>query len=150
MDKRKLVGMIGCAALLLGVFAPIVKAPIIGSMNYFNNGKGDGVIIIALAVVSFIFLLTQFYKGLWITGLGALAFTLGALIKLQRKLGEMKSDLRVELEDNPFKDLADLAADSVQMQWGWALLIIGAAMIVAAASMKGPSGDSAPREKALP
>jgi len=41
-----------------------------------------------------------------------------------------------ELAGNPFRGLADLAMQSVQLQWGWALLIIGAIFIIVAAAMK--------------
>jgi hypothetical protein len=47
MTKRQLLGIIGSAILFIGVFMPIVKLPVVGEMNYFHNGRGDGVIILA-------------------------------------------------------------------------------------------------------
>jgi hypothetical protein len=142
MERRSIIGLLGCVALFFGVFAPILKAPIIGSVNYFNNGKGDGVIIMFLAGISLILIFARIFKGLWITGLAAMAFMVGAFIKFQRRLGEMKSSLNAELGDNPFKGIADLAANSVQMQWGWALLIVGAALLIAAAASKDQSRNT--------
>ena len=40
--------------LFVGVFTPIVSFPIIGYMNYLQNGRGDGVIVLILAVISLV------------------------------------------------------------------------------------------------
>jgi len=73
MNTKQLLGLIGSIILFVGVFAPIVSVPIMGNMNYFQNGKGDGTIVLLLAVVSLVLVLAKKYKGLWITGLGSLA-----------------------------------------------------------------------------
>lgn len=44
--NRQVVGFIGAAALGLGVFMPLVSMPIVGTINYFNNGRGDGIIVL--------------------------------------------------------------------------------------------------------
>ena len=44
--------------------------------------------------------------------------------------------MEAELRGNPFRGLADMTLQSVQLQWGWALLIIGAVLIIASAAMK--------------
>lgn len=41
-----------------------------------------------------------------------------------------------ELAGNPFSGIADMAMQSVQLQWGWALLVIGAALVIASAAVK--------------
>lgn len=51
-NNRHVVGLIGSLLLFIGVFCPIVSAPIIGNINYFQNGKGDGVLIIILVGIS--------------------------------------------------------------------------------------------------
>jgi len=38
--------------LFVGVFTPFVSLPFAGNLNYFQNGKGDGVIILLIALVS--------------------------------------------------------------------------------------------------
>jgi hypothetical protein len=52
MTTRQLIGFLGSALLFLGVFLPIVKLPIVGDLNYFANGRGDGVLVLVLAVIS--------------------------------------------------------------------------------------------------
>lgn len=52
MDKRQVFGLIGSILLFIGVFTPIISIPIVGNMDYFQNGKGDGTIVLVLAVIS--------------------------------------------------------------------------------------------------
>ncbi len=140
MSARRLIGLLGCLLLFLGVFAPIEKAPIVGSVNYYNNGKGAGAALIVIAVVSAVFVLTRLFKALWVSGIVALALTLHGFFKLQRDLNRMKSGVHVDFSGTPFEGLAQLASESVQMQWGWAVLIIGAVLLIASAAMKeGPA-----------
>ena len=52
LHRKQLFGIIGSILLFLGVFTPIISAPLVGSINYFQNGKGDRVIVLVLAVIS--------------------------------------------------------------------------------------------------
>jgi len=80
---KQLLGLIGSAVLFVGVFAPIVSIPIMGNMNYFQNGKGDGVIVLVLALISLILVLLKKFKGLWFTGLGSMAIMTFTFINFQ-------------------------------------------------------------------
>jgi len=130
------LGLIGSAVLFVGVFTPIVSIPLIGNMNYFQNGKGDGVIILVLAVISLILVLLKKFKGLWFTGLGSIAIMTFTFINFQMALYNTKTQMETELTGNPFRGIADMAMQSVQIQWGWALLIIGAVLVIASAAIK--------------
>ena len=120
---------------------PIVKVPVIGDMNYFANGKGDGVLILALAVISLVLVLLRFYRELWITALGSAAVLAFTFFNLQSRMSEMSAKMETDLKDNPFRGLAELAMQSVQLQWGWAVLVIGIALLIAAAAMRDKVGD---------
>jgi hypothetical protein len=122
--------------LFLGVFAPIVSAPIIGNINYFQNGKGDGVIILALAVISVFLTLTKRYRLLLITGVGSLAVLAFTFINFQRRVSSARSEMREGMANNPFRGLGDAMLSTVQIQWGWAVLIIGAVLLLASAMLK--------------
>lgn len=39
-----------------------------------------------------------------------------------------------ELQGNPFRSLADVAFQSVGLQWGWVVVLIGSALLLAVAS----------------
>lgn len=143
MKSRQKLGIIGSIILFIGVFTPIMSIPIMGNINYFRNGQGDGTIILALAVISLILALKNKYKGLWVTGVGSLGVMLFTFINFQTKMSQAKANMKLELAGNPFRHLADAAMQSVQLQWGWALLIIGAVLIIASAAMKDKDEETA-------
>jgi len=137
MSSRQLIALLGSIVLFVGVFMPIVSVPIMGNLNYFQNGKGDGVIVLALATVSAIAAARQRYQVLWLTGGGCLAVLGFTFVNLQSSLAAAKGEMEQQLAGNPFRGLADAALGSIQLQWGWALLIVGAVLLVVAAAMKG-------------
>ena len=51
MQSKQIIALIGAAVLCLGVFSPIVTIPLVGSMNYFRNGTGDGVVVLLFAAL---------------------------------------------------------------------------------------------------
>ncbi len=150
---RQLVGLFGSIILVVGVFTPIgsiilsvrVFMPIlgvpIGNLNYFQNGKGDGMIVLILAVISLVLVLIKAYEWLWFTGLGSMGVLLFTFINFQSRMSQAIANMKSELAGNrdlaDLADLADMAILSVQLQWGWALLIVGAALVIASAAMKG-------------
>ena len=139
MNTKQLLGFIGSIVLFIGVFTPIVSVPIMGNMNYFQNGEGDGTIVLVLAVISLILVLAKKYKGLWFTGIASLGIMLFTFMSFQSKMSQLtqlKADMESELAGNPFRGLADMAIQSIQLQWGWALLLVGAALVIASAAAK--------------
>jgi hypothetical protein len=133
---KQFLGIVGSIVLFIGVFTPIVSFPVMGNLNYFQNGQGDGAIVLVLAVISLTLALMNKYKGLWFTGIGSLGVLLFTFINFQSKMSQARADMGLKLAGNPFRGLADFAIQSVQLQWGWALLIVGAALIVASAAIK--------------
>jgi len=57
--NKKNIGLAGCGLLVLGTFLPIVRLPMVGSINYFNNGNGDGIYIIIIAIISLFLILKK-------------------------------------------------------------------------------------------
>jgi RNase P subunit RPR2 len=143
MARKQMLGLIGSLILFVGVFTPIISLPIVGSVNYFQNGKGDGVIILALAIASLILTLTKRYRGLWFTGMGTLSVMVFTFVNFQMRMSEMQTQMESQLSGNPFRGLADMAMQSVQIQWGWALLIVGAGLVIAAAAIRTPDLQNA-------
>src|SRR5262249_51337185 len=90
MEQRQIVGLTGAIVLLVGVFTPIVSIPTVGYINYFQNEKLDGMIILSLAILSFVLLLTRLYRTLWFTGFASLGVLLFTFIKLQLRISEIK------------------------------------------------------------
>jgi hypothetical protein len=136
IHRRQSLAIFGAVLLFVGVFLPIVSMPIVGNRNYFNNGQGDGTIVLVLAVVSIILAITRRFRGLWITGLCSIGLLVLTLVNVLVGLSKIREQMQNELAGNPFKDLADVAMDSVQVQWGWAVLILGGVLIIVAAAMR--------------
>jgi hypothetical protein len=134
-DRRQLFGYVGAALLISGTFLPLVSLPIVGSINYFLNGKGDGVFVIGYGVLAIIFTAIKRYKLLWIPALLAVAQLTYALINFNQKLAEASS----MLENNIFG--AGLAS-TIHLDWAWIVLFAGAGVLVAAAARKAPVVDS--------
>jgi uncharacterized protein YjbI with pentapeptide repeats len=136
LDLAQVLGILGALLLFIGVFTPLVRLPVVGSINALRNGSGDGIILIALAFASLVFIFRKTYQWLWVSGVGAGATIILNFLVLQFRISEIKSNIDQELQGNPFRGLADIAAQSIQIEWGWGLLFVGAVLIVASAYLK--------------
>lgn len=125
----KVLGIIGSLVLFLGVFAPIIRLPIVGSMNYFRNGAGDGVILIAMAILSLFFVFRNQPAKLFWTASASIATLTFTFVYFNWKMHEMKSEMDKSLAGNPFRGLAELAQNSIQIEWGWIVLVLGAGLL---------------------
>lgn len=132
---KVVLGLAGATLLAFGVFCPLVSVPIVGQMNYFQNGQGDGIIILVLAGATALLCLIRRFALLWVTGLGSLGLLAFTFISFQSRLSTAKRSIEDDLADNPFAGLAAMAVQSVQIQWGIAVLAIGAILVVAAAAI---------------
>jgi amino acid transporter len=133
--NQKVLGLIGSAVLFIGAFCPIISVPIVGDINYFRNGTGDGVIIVALAIISVFLTIAGKYKGLLITGILSLAMLAFTYFNIQYRLSSARSEMSRNMANNPFRGIGEAMMDSVQIQWGLAVLIVGAFMLIAAGAV---------------
>jgi energy-coupling factor transporter transmembrane protein EcfT len=136
MTLKKKLAFGGSIAMIIGVFMPIVQIPIVGSIDYFRNGKGDGVIVLVLGVVSLLIAFSNKYGWLWVTGVASLATMGFTLVNFSSTLAQTQANLNTELAGNPFGSLATAMFQSVRLQWGWLPLIGGAIVLLIAAGMK--------------
>ncbi len=132
------LGVIGSIILFVGVFTPIVSLPIVGNINFFNNGKSDGVIILFMAILSLTLVLVRKYKLLLISGAFTLSILFYTFMKLQVATSEAKSSLDSNFKGTIFNGLGEMAANAIQIQWGWALLIVGSGLVIASALNNAP------------
>jgi len=137
-SRRQLFGLVGAAVMAFGVFMPLMTGPFGMNVNYFSNGQGDGAFVLGLAVCSAVLVLFKRFALLWATGglsFGVIAY---AFFEIRSRIAEVKSSMDADLQGNPFRGLADAAMSSVQMQWGWMVLVAGAVLILLCAWMKDP------------
>ncbi|GAA0794640.1 hypothetical protein [Marinobacterium sediminicola] len=131
--KPTTLGWMGTLLLFVGVFTPIVSVPFMGNVNYFRNGEGDGVLVLILAGISAILLLKEKLRGLYLTAGLSLAVMLFSFFHFQSGMSEVRTEMEKDLAGNPFRGLADMAMESVQLQWGWAVLLVGVGLQLACA-----------------
>lgn len=106
---------------ILGVFLPVVKAPIIGSINYFQNGQGDGTFIIILSLISVLIAFKG--KRLWNLLPGILITII--LLYFFYNVRHSVADMKQSVDDGLFGGLAAAMADTIQIQFGWFLMLLG-------------------------
>lgn len=133
MSRQQIIGLIGAAILLLGSFMPIVTMPIIGSINYFQNGKGDGVVTAGIAILAAIVVALKQIELLY--ALGALGFGVicYSFFNIQNAISGMQRNAAQGLGDTIFRGLAEGMSRAIQLEYGWAVLLIGCVCLVIAA-----------------
>ncbi len=137
MEQSKVFGLLGAGLLMLGCFAPLVSMPVIGHVTYVQNGRGDGMIVLVLAVAAAVFALMGRRRFFLLTGSLSLCVVAYSFIAFQRKLSDVMQDVSKDLDGNPFRGIVDVAMNSIQFQWGWAPLIMGGMLLVASAFLPG-------------
>lgn len=128
--NHKRLALAGSAILFIGIFCPLISLPILGSVNYFQNGEGDGVILLILSVITAGAAATDKVTWALFTGLGAFVVMVISFFMFQQHIDEMQTKIQSELAGNPFQELSDAALNSIQLQWGCAVLMLGAATMV--------------------
>lgn len=124
---RRVVGLIGCVVLVLGTFCPLIWIPLCGDLNYFANGRGDGVIVIVLAAISAVLCAVNFCRVLLFTGVGCLACVGVTFARMQGMFEQLAENT------NRLPFLGGTAG--VRLEWGWAVLVIGAILVIIAGAM---------------
>lgn len=145
LSQKQILGIAGCLITFVGVFMPIVSVPVVGDMNYFRNGEGDGVLVLILSAISLVLVLTKFFQWLWITGGVSLAVICLTLINFRQKFSEAKYKLAREMEGNIFAGIGEVMIDSVQFKWGWAVMLIDACLHVRLRTAWRPVGKTMSR-----
>lgn len=126
------LSLVGAGLLFIGPFAPLVSVPILGTMNYFANGKGDGTVLVAIAVVSLIGTALRWVKVQWVLGLAALGLITFFVANVSSKIADLQRSAQADLAGNPFGGLATGFLQGVQVQWGAAVIALGGMMLIAA------------------
>lgn len=122
--------------LIVGVFMPVMRAPFIGGVDYFRGGAGDGVFVLALGVVSLILVMAKKYRWLVATSSLAICMLMFTLVQFHRNMAKIKEQYAAQTEGNPFAGFGQLALESIQLEWGWAPLFLGAIMVAICAGLK--------------
>ena len=130
MSRNQLWVLSGAAVMAFGTFLPVISIPLAGNLNYFQNGQGDGVFVIVLAAATAVMALTKALKFSWIPSALAGGLVVYSLLSLISTVSNALADLQSSLEGNPFAGLAQGLFGSVQIQWGWVVMLAGSCIAI--------------------
>lgn len=125
MDYRSLSfkqkhGFLGILLLIIGVFSPLVSIPLIGSYSYFNNGRGDGILILGICAISSIFLHYKKNGRLLIASLSSFVIITYDFLKL-----------RAVVEGGQETGLAQIIGQNmIRVEYGWMFLFAGSLLLI--------------------
>jgi hypothetical protein len=129
--NRRLMAFGGGALLLLGAFLPVLSVPVVGSMSYFNNGKGDGTVIVLLALGTFVLAARDRFRTVLYIGSAAGAVILAGLGYMVFSLQRLQESITAD-SSGFASAIGGALVNSIQVQWGWAVLILGAFLVICA------------------
>lgn len=134
MGFKQIIGIIGSILLILGVFIPLVKIPLVGGISFYDNSKLEAIIVILIAVISIFLVVAKRYILLWFSGFALLAVVSVRGIQVIRKLYSARSTaekiLGEKLTAKLTKKLTNVAIEHVHISWGLIFLIVGAILII--------------------
>ncbi len=115
MNGNQILALVGLIIVVAGIFCPVISGPGPLTSNFYGDGKGDVLIALGIAAATLICIFISAEKGAIFLGIANLSLLLSALIGFQIKIS---------------------GGAQMQLQWGWALLIIGSIMLFYGASEK--------------
>lgn len=134
MGFKQIIGLIGSILLILGVFIPLVKIPIVGGISFYDNSKLEAVIVILIAVISIFLVVLKRYILLWLSGFALLAVVSVRGIQVIRKVYSARSTaekiLGEKLTAKLTKKLTSIAIEHVDIGLGLIFLVLGAILII--------------------
>ena len=135
MSIKQLISFIGSLVIIIGVFMPIMSIPMLQiTVSYFEGGKGDGVYVLIFVLISIIFTLLKNYKYIWISIVGIIGTMSYSYFNISSRKLELENLVNSKLENNPigeiFQSFAELAINSVKIEWGWIIIIFGVLIYV--------------------
>lgn len=136
LDVVHLIGFVGIAITILGIFSPILTAPIVGTVNYFKNGSEEAITLIVLSALSAFLLAKKHYSWLYGSSVWAFLLVSGTFWYYQSLISDLKASTDRELAGNPFRGLADMAMAATGLSWGWFLLFLGTGLVVVATYLR--------------
>lgn len=135
--NNKILGIVGSALLIVGIFLPVVSVMGLISLSYFDAIKASpvqawsGVLLLLLGIVSLLMALSNKTKALIATGLVSLLLLILDFFRLKNALSNAPAEAG---------DFADQMASAVSIGWGFYLMALAAVILIVAGVMKsGPS-----------
>lgn len=145
LDLITALGLSGTAALVMGFFCPILRLPIIGTLSYLGFiglmiRKGavsemtiSAVLVLVAIAAAIVVAVIRKPLGYWIPGGLAACAALLTCVKYFGQMSQMQKGMKKDLQGNPFAGLAEAMIQTVSLDFGFGIVVIGAALLIAAA-----------------
>jgi hypothetical protein len=135
MDNKQILGIVGAVLLIAGIFMPLVKIPILGGVSFYDNNQAEAIIVIALAVISMVFIVVKRYSLLAYSNIAMIVVMLSAGIQIARRMMSAKSTAQKLIGEKLTEKITGKAMEHVHYQWGVAILILGLILIILCAML---------------
>jgi len=134
---RRLLAVVGSLLLVVAPFAPFISAPIFGRITLFQQGKGDGVILLIVALVGLGLSLFGRYGFLWVSG-GLGLFEIGNLFYFfYYHLPDAIETYKRQATGSIFASIGEITLSNVDPDWGAIVLLLGTLTTVGVAASVG-------------
>jgi hypothetical protein len=130
MARTKVLAYLGGALLIAGVFVPVATRGV-RSTTYYRLASDEAMVLIGLGIVSVVVAHLDRFRTLWLTGLGALGLA-GYRAFREIVASSPPSNAPAESTTPNAANVAATGLEAARFEWGWAVLIVGAVLIIAA------------------
>lgn len=130
MENNKL-GLIGSALLVAGLFAPIFTFGFGGALSFINGNP----IFVSLSVLTlgcigiFACARNEVSRIAW-AGIGAMVLVLSSFALAQYRFVQLQAQFEAQIAGNPFAEGVRNSFSRPQIEWGWLVLVAGAALVI--------------------
>jgi hypothetical protein len=132
--RKHCAGAGGALLLAIGVFSPFVRVPLAGAYTFFEVGRIEGGLMILVAIITANLVILHHFKSLWFTGAASAAVLVSTFVRLLLGISDLKQRCLGRLGDTFLGDILTRSVRrSVELQWGVTILLVGAALVFAAA-----------------
>jgi hypothetical protein len=122
---QKALAVAGSLLLVIAPFAPFISAPIFGRITLFQQGKGDGAILLIIALVALGFSVFGRYGFLWVSGALGL-FEMGNLFWFfYNRLPDVIESYKRQNNGSVFGSIGEITLSNVDPDWGAMVLLLG-------------------------
>jgi hypothetical protein len=115
---RRMLAVVGSLLLVIAPFAPVVSAPIFGRIALFQQGRGDALILLVVALVALGLSVFGKYGWLWVSGLIGLADIANLFYYFWFRLPDNIADYRRQM-------LGEVTLGNINPDWGAIVLLLG-------------------------
>jgi hypothetical protein len=137
VNKSQFLAVVGAAAIIAGLFLPVVRFPGGTEVVYFNNGDLYGLITMGVAIFAGIMGIAKMRSMLFLSGLASIGVIVTRLITVIRDLpneDSLRTQFKRFIESNvpsgSGSEIAEIIGGPQLHFLGWTVLLAGAVVVL--------------------